>query len=144
LTEIQCGVVPPARGVELVTVFASGNWVEADMVACALEGHQIPTLILDDNVCRILPEAVLLIGGIKVIVRVEDLSDAADLLQLRYKGGPPFIGGFLTMPLSLPAALFAWLRGLWRRGSRQDDNSSSQGYSAGDDDSDTAQSRGEE
>jgi hypothetical protein len=135
--------VPPARGVELVAVFASGNWVEADRVACALEGHQIPTLILDDNVCRILPEAALLIGGIKVIVRVEDLNDAADILQLGYKGEPPFTGGFLTMPLSLPAALVAWLRGLWRTGSGQDDNSSSPEYSTGDDDADPSQSCGE-
>jgi hypothetical protein len=135
--------VPPASGVELAAVFISGNWVETDLVACALEGHGIPTLILDDNVCRILPEAALLVGGIKVIVRCEDLNDAAIILQLTYKGEPPFIGGVLTMPLSLPAALIAWLRGLWRTRSWRDDNSSSPGDSTGDD-ADKPKSRADE
>lgn len=107
--------MPAPTDPEFIVVFVSGNWVEAEIVACALEGHEIPTLTTDDNVCRILPQAALIVGGVKVIVRFEDLSGAADVLQLAYSGGPPFVGGFLTIPLSLTAALITWLRGLWRR-----------------------------
>ena len=112
--------MPPTADVQLFLVFASGSWVEAEMVACMLEGHQIPTLLIDDNVCRIMPQASLIVGGVKVIVRFEDLNGATDLLQPAYGGDPPFIGGFLTMPLSLPAALITALRGYRRGGSSSD------------------------
>jgi len=95
---------------ELVVVFSSGNWVEADMVVCALEGYEIPALVIDDNVCRINPQAALLVGGVKVIVRSDDVEGAAEVLQAAYGAGPPFTGGFFSVPLSWPAALIAWLR----------------------------------
>jgi hypothetical protein len=109
--------VSPAVDVQLSLVFVSGNWVEAEMVACTLEGHKIPTLLVDDHVCRIMPQASLVVGGVKVLVRLGQLSEASDLLQAIYGGAPPFIGGFLTMPLSLPAALIMKLRQSGRGGS---------------------------
>ncbi len=95
------------------------------MVACALEGHEIPTLLVDDNVCRIYPQAALVVGGVKVIVRSEDVSGAIDVLQPAYGGDAPFVGGFLTIPLSLPAALITWFRGAWENASAPGGNSSS-------------------
>ena len=100
--------------IDLVVVFVSGNWVEAEMVACALEGHEIPALVTNSNVGRIFPQASLM-DAVKVIVPFEHLSDATDLLQLAYRGGPPFIGGFLTIPMSLLALLVTWFLRLWRR-----------------------------
>jgi hypothetical protein len=92
-------------------VFVSDNWVEAEMVACALEGHEISSFIFDDNFCRIYPQAAPVAGGVKVVVPLEDLEDAIDVLKLAYAEGPPFIGGTLTVPLSLLAAIAAWLLG---------------------------------
>ncbi len=92
-------------GTESVVVFASGNWMEAEMVACALEGHEIPVFVIDDNVSRIEPRLAVMAGGVKVIVRLEDLEGARDVLQLAFSGDPPFVRGFETVPLSLAAAL---------------------------------------
>ena len=100
--------------IQLGAIFASGNWVEAETVVCALEGHEILALLVDDNACRILPQVVLLNGGVKVMVRLEDWSDAADVLRLAYTGDPPFVSGFLTVPWSLPASLVMWVRKRWR------------------------------
>ena len=90
-------------------VFVSDNWIEATMVACALEGHDIPSITLDDNVGRIFPQAALVIGGVKVLVPFDDLEDASEVLEAVYKQPLPVIGGTLTVPLSILAALGQWL-----------------------------------
>ena len=48
-----------------------------------------------------------------MIVRREDWIGATDGLRLGYSGDPPFVGGFLTIPLSLPAALITVLKRIW-------------------------------
>jgi hypothetical protein len=89
------------------------------MVACVLEGHGIEVFLADDNVCRILPQAALIIGGVKVLVSPEDLEDAVEVLKLACAGSAPFIGGTLTVPLSLFAIIAAWL--LRGRGKKPDE-----------------------
>jgi hypothetical protein len=79
------------------------------MVACALEGHDIPSITLDDNVGRIFPQAALVIGGVKVLVPFDDLEDASEVLKAVYKQTLPVIGGTLTVPLSILAAFGQWL-----------------------------------
>jgi len=90
------------------------------MVACALEGHGIPVFLADDNVCRIYPQAALIVGGVKVLISPEDLEDAVEVLRIANTGSTPFIGGTLTVPLSLLAAIAGWL--LRGRGKRPDED----------------------
>jgi hypothetical protein len=99
---------------EGIVVFASGNYMEAELVACALDGHEIESFVFDDNVCRIFPQAALVVGGAKVIVNLRDAEGATDVLRLVFGGEPPFAGHFLTVPLSKPAAILAMFR-MWRR-----------------------------
>jgi hypothetical protein len=49
------------------------------MVACALEGHGIPALLLDDNICRIVPGAAYLVGGAKVVVDERNEEQALEV-----------------------------------------------------------------
>jgi len=99
----------------LVMVFVSGNWTEADAVACALRGHEIPVLVIDDNVCRIYPPAAFIAGGVKVLIPVRDLEGATDVLRLAFSSDPPFVGEILTVPMSLLAAFFIVLQRWSRR-----------------------------
>ena len=75
------------------------------MVACALELHDIPALIVDGIMGRIYPQVALMGCGVKVIVLFEDLDAATDVLRLGYDGDAPFVSGFMTIPLSPLAAL---------------------------------------
>ena len=84
--------------------------MDAEIVVSALQGHGISAFVLDDNVCRIYPQAALLIGGAKVIVRFEELEDAMDVLGLAFEGEPPFSGAFLAAPLSLLAAVATMIK----------------------------------
>jgi hypothetical protein len=113
LEDIMIAVTPEA-GSELVMVFVSGNWIEADGVACALRGHEIPAFVIDDNMCRIYPPAAFIVGGAKVIIPVRDLEGATDVLRLAFNGDPPFVGELLTVPMSLLAAFFIMLQ-RWSR-----------------------------
>ena len=100
----------------LAVVFVSGNWVESGMVACALDGHDIPALILDDNICRILPTVAFIVGGAKVIVQAENAEEALAVIGLVFPGGPPYAGSFATVGiggLGFPALLLVPL--MWRR-----------------------------
>jgi hypothetical protein len=83
-----------------VTVFVSGNWVECDMLACALDGYEIESLIIDDNVCRILPNVAYLIGGAKVVVDERDREQALDVIRLVFPGEPPYAGSFITVGIA--------------------------------------------
>jgi|SRR5580658_6309579 hypothetical protein len=114
--------VTPEAGSELLMVFLSDNWVEADTVACALRGHEIPAFVIDDNVSRIYPPVAFIGGGAKVIIPVRDLEGATDVLRLVFNGDPPFVGEILTVPMSVLAAFFIKLQ-RWSRGKRADANS---------------------
>jgi hypothetical protein len=105
----------PEAGSELVMVFVSGNWTEANAVACALRGHEIPAFVIDDNVCRIYSPAAFIVGGAKVIIPVRDLEGATDVLRPGFNGDPPFVGEILTVPMSLLAAFFIMLQRWSRR-----------------------------
>ena len=94
----------------MVVVFVSGSWVEAEMMVCVLDGHDIPALMLDDNICRAAPVAAVLVGGVKVLVDQRDSEQALDLIGLVIPGNPPYAGSFVKAALSLPALLFAVLR----------------------------------
>jgi len=109
--------VAPEAGNELVMVFVSGNWMEADAVACALEGREIPAFVVDDHVCRIYSPATLIVGGVKVIIHVRDIEGATDVLRLVFSGEPPFVGEFLTVPMGLTANVVMMFQ-RWRRRKR--------------------------
>ena len=87
------------------------------MVASALEGHGIPPLLLDDNICRILPNCAYLVGGAKVVVEERYQQDAQDVIGLVYPGNPPFAGSFVVVAsgavLFSMLLLLPWL--LWKR-----------------------------
>jgi hypothetical protein len=106
--------VPPDTLGTPVVVFASGNYLEAQLVVCALEGHEIGALVLDDNICRLNPKFALIVGGAKVLVDLHDLKCATDVLKLVFNGEPPFAGRFFTIPLSLAAAIITMFR-MWRK-----------------------------
>ena len=111
--------MPSPADTDLVVVFASGSWVEAEMVSCALDGHGIPNLPIDDNVCRIYPQVCNIVNGVKLLVRREDARAAGAVLEPNYVEGSPY--AFVTIPLSLLALLFTALRALWRSGSSSDE-----------------------
>ena len=99
-------------------VIVSGNWVEAEMVACALEGHGIPVLILDDNICRILPTTAFIVGGVKVLVDGQDAEHALAIIGPVFGGNPPYAGNFVTVGiggLGILALLLAPILWLGRR-----------------------------
>jgi len=89
----------------LSVVFVTGNWVEAHMIACALDGHDIPSLVLDDNICRLVWSVTLLVGGIKVVVDQADAESALDVIGLGFSRNPPYVGGWA--PFSMEAVLLA-------------------------------------
>lgn len=57
-----------------VVVFASGNYVEAHFVASVLDGSGIRAFVMDDNACRLYPQAAPLFNGVKVVVSGLTLS----------------------------------------------------------------------
>jgi hypothetical protein len=65
-----------------VTVFRSGNWFEAYMAANALEGHEIESIIVNDDICRFRPDAAWIVGGAKVLVNRADEEAASDVIGL--------------------------------------------------------------
>lgn len=92
-------------------ILVSAGWIEALMVASALEGYEIPAFVIDDNICRLNPLIAYMGGGAKVIVRLQDVEAARDVLQPCFSGDPPYVGSFLAIPLSLLALLATVLRG---------------------------------
>jgi MYXO-CTERM domain-containing protein len=90
------------------------------MVACALDGHEIASLIIDDNICRILPNVAYLIGGAKVVVDERDQEQALDVIHLVFPGEPPYGGSFITVGIA-GAGFFAVLLALpWLLRRRRD------------------------
>jgi len=81
------------------------------MVACALEGHDIPALLLDDNICRIVPSAAYIVGGAKVLVDERNEEQALDVISLASSAGPPYAGTFSVVAFAggLFFAFLIWL-----------------------------------
>ncbi len=98
-----------------VVVFASGNYMDAVMVSCALNGHEVDSFVVDDNICRLYPQAALAVGGTKVMIEFEDLERASEVLELVFGVQRPFVGQFCTIPLSTPAAVISMLKSWFRR-----------------------------
>ena len=91
-------------------IFTSGNYMDAQLVASVLGGSGIAAYVIDDNVCRMYPQAMLLIGGAKVLVRAEELDSAREVLSAVNDGEAPIAGNFLSIPLSEPAAIITAFR----------------------------------
>ena len=66
------------------------------MVACALEGHGIETLVLDEEYCRLNPQVAFVLGGVKILAEVEQWEDAVAIVGQVYTGTLPFIGSFIA------------------------------------------------
>ena len=84
-------------------------------MASVLEGFGIPTLIVDDGICRLSPVWAQLVGGTTVLVAATDEADALEIIELGYPGGVPHVGSFCSVPLSVWALLGVMLLG-WARG----------------------------
>ena len=82
---------------DFVTVFRSGNWFEAYMAANALEGHEIESIIVNDDICRFRPDAAWIVGGAKVLVSRADEEAALDVMGLVHAGDPPYVGSFIIV-----------------------------------------------
>ena len=96
-----------------VIVFRSGSWFEAYMAASALDGHEIDSLIVNDEICRIDPSVAWVVGGAKVLVAREDEASALDVMRLVYQGNAPYVGSFLVVCVAalgvLALLLVPWL-----------------------------------
>jgi hypothetical protein len=64
------------------------------MAANALEGHEIESIIVNDDMCRFRPDAAWIIGGAKVLVSRADDEAALDVMGLVHTGSPPYVGSF--------------------------------------------------
>jgi hypothetical protein len=84
--------------------------MEAQFVASVLRGSAIPAFVLDDNVCRIYPTAVILVGGTKVLVSADDVERSAEVLLGVEAGESSVAGNLLALPLSDLAALIYFFR----------------------------------
>ena len=104
------------RSSEFVTVFRSGNWFEVHMAANALDGHEIESIIVNDDICRFRPDAAWIVGGAKVLVNKADEDAALDVISLVYTGDPPYVGSFIIVGIQalgfVALLLIPWL--LWR------------------------------
>lgn len=102
---------------EFVIVFRSGNWLDAYMAMNALAGHEIESIIVNEEICRYLAGAAWIVGGAKVLVSRADEEAALDVMSLVYPGSPPYVGSFTIVgvhDLGLVALLLTpWL--LWRK-----------------------------
>jgi hypothetical protein len=90
------------------------------MAANALEGHEIESIIVNDDMCRFRPDAAWIIGGAKVLVSIADEESALDVMGLVHTGNPPYVGSFAIVGIQalgfLAVLLIPWL--FWRnRGS---------------------------
>jgi len=52
------------------------------MAANALDGHEIDSIIVNDEFCRFRPDAAWIIGGAKVLVNKADEDAALDVIGL--------------------------------------------------------------
>ena len=86
------------------------------MAANALEGHEIESIIVNDDICRFRPDAAWIVGGAKVLVSRADEDAALDVIRLAYTGDPPYVGSFIIVGIQalgfLALLLIPWL--LWR------------------------------
>jgi len=92
-----------------VVVFTSGNYVEAQFVASVLDGSGIQAFVVDDNACRLYPQAAPLFNGVKVVVSGVDAERAIEVLG-SVGTDKPIIGEVFPGPLSLGAALLTMIR----------------------------------
>jgi hypothetical protein len=87
------------------------------MAANALDGHEIESIIVNDEFCRFRPDAAWVIGGAKVLVNKADEDTALDVMGLVYTGDPPYVGSFIIVVIGdlgvIALLLLPWL--LWRR-----------------------------
>ena len=54
--------------------------MEAQFVASVLRGSKVSGIVLDDNICRFCPWAMLLVGGAKVVVGAVDVKRSLEVL----------------------------------------------------------------
>lgn len=87
------------------------------MAANALEGHEIESIIVNDEICRFQPNAAWVVGGVKLLVKRADEEVALDLIGLVHAGDPPYVGSFMIVVIGdlaiIALLLLPWL--LWQR-----------------------------
>ena len=93
-----------------MTIFTSWNYMDAEMVACALRGYEVDAIVLDENTCRIYPQIGSISGGVKLLISTSDSECAVDILQRVFNGEAPFGNNGLSVPLCLPAAIAMKIR----------------------------------
>jgi len=91
--------------------------MEAYFVASLLNGNDVPAFVLDDNVCRMLPQMVLLVGGSKVVVSPENVEIAWQTLEMP-ETGELFLGQCVPIPMSDLTLLIRLLKN-WLKRRRQ-------------------------
>ena len=84
--------------------------MDAQIIVSVLQGSEVPAFVFDDNICRLYPQAALLVGGVKVLVSTHDAERAAEVLQGVDDAESPLTGQILPVPLSVPAAIITMFR----------------------------------
>jgi hypothetical protein len=66
---------------DLVEVGQYDSVIAADLAKATLESSGIPAVLIDRGIAQIYPGATYAFGGIKLMVRVEDAKEAAEILS---------------------------------------------------------------
>lgn len=72
---------------DLITVHVVFDSLQAELIRCRLDTAGIANFLKSDNAGGVLPHLTRDTGGIKVIVRKEDVSRATEIIQQREAEG---------------------------------------------------------